>query len=70
MGSPEERAERIETLRGLLEPLCSPDLTLAEAKPLRARLSRLLERIDSNMDLGQAASSPLVVPSRLGQDER
>ena len=46
MGSSEERAERIEALRGLLDGLCAPDLTLAEAKPLRTRLLDLLERTD------------------------
>jgi hypothetical protein len=46
MGSSEERAERIEALRGLLDGLCAPDLTLAEAKPLRTRLFDLLERTD------------------------
>jgi hypothetical protein len=46
MGSSEERAERIEALRGLLDGLSAPDLTLAEAKPLRTRLFDLLERTD------------------------
>jgi hypothetical protein len=39
MGSSEERAERIEALRGLLDGLCAPDLTLAEAKPLRTPMA-------------------------------
>jgi hypothetical protein len=46
MGSSEERAERIEALRGLLDGLSAPDLTLAEAKPLRTRLFDLLEWTD------------------------
>jgi hypothetical protein len=46
MGSSQERAEQIEALRGLLDRLCAPDLTLAEAKPLRTRLFDLLERTD------------------------
>jgi len=46
MGSSEGRAERIEALRGLLERLCAPDLTLAEAKPPRTRLFDLREQID------------------------
>ena len=70
MGGPEERAGRIEALHGLLERLCSPDLTLAEARPLRARLSRLLERINPEGELDRTASSPHVVPSRPGQDGR
>jgi hypothetical protein len=41
----EERAAQIETLRGLLDRLCSPDLTLGEAKVLRNQLLDFLERI-------------------------
>src|SRR5512135_2961939 len=52
MGSSEGRAERIEALRGLLERLCAPDLTLAEAKPLRNRLFDLLEQIDRTAKRG------------------
>ena len=44
MGSQQERTERIEALRGLIERLSAPDLTLAEAKVLRSRISDLLER--------------------------
>ena len=42
----EERAAQIETLHGLLDRLCSPDLTLGEAKVLRNQLFDLLERIN------------------------
>jgi hypothetical protein len=42
----EERAAQIKTLRGLLDRLCSPDLTLGEAKVLRKQLFDLLERIN------------------------
>jgi len=42
----EERADQIETLRGLLDRLCSPDLTLGEAKVLRNHLFDLLKRIN------------------------
>jgi hypothetical protein len=69
MVGPDGRAERIDALRGLMERLCSPDLTLAEAKPLRARLSRLLERTDPEGELDWTASSPLVAPSRPGLNE-
>src|SRR5207248_76815 len=46
MGSQQERTERIEALRGLIERLSAPDLTLAEAKLLRGQISDLLERED------------------------
>ena len=60
MGSPEERAEQIESLRGLLDRLCAPDLTLAEAKPLRTRLFDLLVRIDEGKaPTGGTPSPPL-----------
>jgi len=39
-----ENAKRIEALRGLLDRLCAPDLTLSEAKAVRSGLSELLER--------------------------
>jgi hypothetical protein len=43
MGSRDEKMERIEALWILMDRLCSPDLTLAEAKGLRGRLTDLLE---------------------------
>ena len=43
MGIQQERTDRIDALRGLIERLCAPDLTLAEATVLRARLPDLLE---------------------------
>jgi hypothetical protein len=47
MVSPDEqRAAQIETLRGLLDRLCSPDLTLGEAKVLRSQVFDLLKRIN------------------------
>jgi hypothetical protein len=46
MGRQQEQTERIEILRGLIEQLSAPDLTLAEAKVLRGRISDLLERED------------------------
>jgi hypothetical protein len=63
MGSSEERAERIEALRGLLDRLCAPDLTLAEAKPLRSRLFDLLERIDRGMEPVGATPPQRLAPS-------
>ena len=42
----EERAAQIKALHGLLDRLCSPDLTLEEAKVLRNQLFELLERIN------------------------
>ena len=42
----EERADQIKTLRGLLDRLCSVDLTLGEAKVLRDQVFEFLERIN------------------------
>ena len=44
MGVEVKADDRIETLQALLELLGAPDLTLAEAKPLRDRLFTLLGR--------------------------
>jgi hypothetical protein len=46
MGIQQERTERMEVLRGLIERLSAPDLTLAEAKVVRGRISDLLEPED------------------------
>ena len=46
MGCLSEQDDRIEALNGLLERLCAPDLTLAEAKDLRGRLASLIDRGD------------------------
>jgi hypothetical protein len=51
----EERAAQIKALHGLLDRLCSPDLTLEEAKVLRNQMFALLERINP---LFTEASSP------------
>ena len=37
----------VETLRGLMERLCAPDLTVAESQALRPRLFTLLEAIEA-----------------------
>jgi hypothetical protein len=58
MGSHREQTERIEALRGLIERLSAPELTLAEAKDLRDRLSRLLERADRHGGKDRMAASP------------
>ena len=64
MGIQQERTDRIDALRGLIERLCAPDLTLAEAKVLRARLPDLLD-LDKVPAAGdQLASSPALGPSR------
>ena len=68
MWSSEERTERIEALRGLLDSLCAPDLTLAEAKPLRTRLFDLLERIDRGTEPAGATPPQHLAPSP-GRDE-
>jgi hypothetical protein len=64
MGIQQERTDRIDALRGLMERLCAPDLTLAEAEVLRARLSDLLEPDKEPAACDRLASSPVLVPSR------
>ena len=64
MGIQQERTDRIDALRGLIERLCAPDLTLAEATVLRARLPDLLEPDKEPAACDQLASSPALVPSR------
>ena len=64
MGSQQERTERMEILRGLIERLGTPDLTLAEATVLRARLPDLLEPDKEPAACDQLASSPALVASR------
>jgi hypothetical protein len=44
-------------LRGLVERLCGPDLTLAEAKALRIQVLTLLERRDLSTEPDSSASS-------------
>lgn len=46
MGNPNDQKGRIEALRVLMDRLCSPDLTLGEAKPLRDELTALLGTVD------------------------
>ncbi len=50
---PLETTPIIETLQGILERLCAPDLTVAEAQDLHPRLIRLIETIEAQ-NLGQA----------------
>ena len=64
LGIPQERTDRIDALRGLIERLCAPDLTLAEATVLRGRISDLLEPDKEPVACDQLASSPALVPSR------
>ena len=58
MGIQQERTDRIDALRGLIERLCAPALTLAEAKVLRGRISDLLEVDKGPAACDQLASSP------------
>jgi hypothetical protein len=58
MGGQHEPAERIEALRGLLERLSAPDLTLADSKDLRDRVQDLLAS-DSSV-----TPTPAVLPPR------
>jgi len=61
MGSQQERTGRIEALRGLIERLSAPDLTLAEAKVVRGCISDLLER--DNPSAGSPCRRPSVAGS-------
>ena len=61
MGSQQERTGRIEALRGLIERLSAPDLTLAEAKVVRGCISDLLER--DNPPAGPPCPRPSVAGS-------
>jgi hypothetical protein len=58
MRSQPEQVERVEVLRGLIERLSAPDLTLAEAAVLRGRLSDLLERDERPSRRDQAHPAP------------
>jgi hypothetical protein len=65
MGCHDERAELIKALRELLDRLCAPDLTLGEAKDLRAELLHLLDRIERELEPGKTApSSSTAIPRR------
>jgi hypothetical protein len=57
MEQPEERGDRLEILRGLVDRLCGADLTLGEAKTLRIQILLLLERSDLSDDTDSSASS-------------
>ena len=61
MGSQQERTGRIEALRGLIERLSAPDLTLADAKVVRGCISDLLER--DNPPAGPPCTHPGVAGS-------
>jgi hypothetical protein len=63
MGIAQERTERLEALRGLIERLSAPDLTLADAKVLRGRVADLLEPADRRLRHDPPAPSPTVIPS-------
>jgi hypothetical protein len=64
MGSPSDRTERIEALRGLIERLSAPDLTLTEAKVLRGRLSDLLQRDNEPAGWDRPTVPPTALASR------
>jgi hypothetical protein len=65
MGCHDERAALIKALRELLDRLCSPDLTLGEAKDLRAQLLDLLDQSERKLERGRTASpSSTGIPRR------
>ena len=63
MATPQEQTERLEALRGLIERLCAPDLTLSDAKILRGRVSELLEPGERRMREDQPAPAATGIPS-------
>jgi len=54
-----KQVRTIETLRGMLDELCSPDLTLGRARVLRRRLAQLLEALKTK---GEEAGDGSAVP--------
>ncbi len=60
-----EQIERIETLNGLMERLCSSDLTLGESKILRAKLATLIDRSSRDNSLDREAPNPPQFPIRV-----
>jgi hypothetical protein len=57
MEQPNDRIDRLEVLRGLVERLCGADLTLAEAKSLRIQVLILLDRDELSAETDSSASS-------------
>ena len=64
MGSQHDHTERNEALRGLIERLSDPELTLSEAKVLRGRLSGLLERDDEPAGCDRSTAPPTACACR------
>ncbi len=54
---PREKKLVVETLQGLMDRLCAPDLTAAESQSLRPRLFQLLESIEADKRRKGPASS-------------
>jgi hypothetical protein len=52
-----DRTGKLEALQGMLDELCSPDLTLERAKVLRPRLFELLGMLDQSTP-GTSESAP------------
>jgi hypothetical protein len=61
MESQSDGGDKIEVVRSLIDRLCSPDLTLGEAKSIRTQLLNLLGRNDLFRE-PEAFATPL--PSR------
>jgi hypothetical protein len=57
MEQPDDRIDRLEVLRGLVERLCGADLTLAEAKSLRIQVLILLDRDELSAETDSSTSS-------------
>lgn len=56
----DDRPGLARTLAALMDRLCAPDLTLAEARDLRSQLGRLLPAAEA---VGERAGNPLVAPA-------
>jgi len=63
MGFPQEQTDRIKVLRGLIERLSAPDVTLTEAKLLRGHLSDLMEVGDRDVRHNPIAPAATLIAS-------
>jgi hypothetical protein len=60
-----DRTGMVEALQGMLDELCSPDLTLERSKVLRPRLFELLGRLDQSTP-GTSESAPAGAKAKEG----
>jgi len=65
MKSQEEQIDRLETLKGLMDRLCDPDLTLVESRAVRRLLAEFL---DQETPGGGPTEGPGMLPHRKAHD--